>query len=75
MSEYKFTISDPNFDPEDYKQDVGNYIAKLAKELAMNYDKAFYEGLKNLSPRKKKKIKKWVLKEIRRMNKCRKEEN
>ncbi len=54
---------------EEFHGAVENYVREIAKALAMQYDKACLEAFKALSKRKKKKIRKWILKEIKKQRK------
>ena len=53
-------------DTEEFQKAVENYVREMAKALAMQYDEACLEAFKALSKRKKKKIQKWILKEIKK---------
>lgn len=52
---------------EEYGQELIKALTdEIAKQYANAVDERFLEGLKMLSPRKKKKIHKWVLKELKK---------
>lgn len=56
-------------DIEEFHTTVESFVREVAKALAMQYDKACLEAFKTLSKRKKKKIQKWILKEIKKQKK------
>ena len=51
---------------EEYAKGLREAIEGYAKKIADLSDREFLEAFKELSPRKKKKIKKWVFKIIRK---------
>ena len=49
---------------EEYEKAIFEALSPWSKVIANNLDKLMLQGLKNLSNRKKKKIRKWIIKEI-----------
>ena len=48
---------------------IADAIKSLTTDISEKIDKVFFEGLSLLSIRKKKKIKKWIFKALKRKNK------
>lgn len=57
-------FEDEKISKEEYEKAIFEALSPWSKAITNNLDKLMLEGLKDLSSRKKKKIRKWIIKVI-----------